>query len=211
MRGKVLLMKKSERTGKSIPLEISDKDIHKAMKEIPGYLDITSGDFRELYRVAYRHALKRISQSVTARDIMTREVVTVGRETPLQEVAEKMTEKGISGVPVIEEGGKVAGVISEKDFLTRMGAKDTKTFMGVVAECLKGKGCVALSVRAKKAEDIMSPPITVDEDTPLMDITRIFTERKINRVPVIDNKNKLVGIVSREDVVEAPLFRGKPG
>jgi CBS domain-containing protein len=93
-----------------------------------------------------------------------------------------------------------------------MGAKDTKTFMGVVAECLKGKGCVALSVRAKKAEDIMStPPITVDEDTPLMDITRIFTERKINRVPVIDNKNKLVGIVSREDVVEAPLFRGKPG
>jgi CBS domain-containing protein len=44
-----------------------------------------------------------------------------------------------------------------------------------------------------------------------MDITRIFTERKINRVPVIDNKNKLVGIVSREDVVEAPLFRGKPG
>jgi CBS-domain-containing membrane protein len=201
-------MKKSEN---SIRLEISDKDIHEAMKEIPGYLDITSGDFKELYRLAYRHALKRISQSVKARDIMTREVVTVGRKTPLQEVAEKMTEKGISGVPVIEEGGKVAGVISEKDFLTRMGAKDTKTFMGVVAECLKGKGCVALSVRAKQAEDIMSiPPITVDEDTTLMDITSIFSERKINRVPVIDNKNKLIGIVSREDVVGAPLLRGKP-
>lgn len=205
-------MKKSDNTENSIRLEISDKDVHKAMKEIPGYLDITSGDFKELYRLAYRHALKRISQSVTARDIMTREVVTVGRNTPLQEVAEKMTEKGISGVPVIEGDRKVAGVISEKDFLTRMGAKDTKTFMGVVAECLKGKGCVALSVRAKQAEDIMStPPITVDEDTTLMDITSIFTERKINRVPVIDNRNKLIGIVSREDVVEAPLLRGKPG
>lgn len=205
-------MEKSESTEKSNPLEISDRDIHEAMKEIPGYLDITSGDFKELYRVAYRRALKRISQSVTARDIMTRDVVTVGRKTPLQEVAEKMTEKGISGVPVIEEDGKVAGVISEKDFLSRMGAKDTNTFMGVVAECFRGKGCVALSVRAKKAEDIMSTqPITVDEDTTLIEITSIFSERKINRVPVIDKKSKLIGIVSREDVVEAPLLRGKPG
>ncbi|UCF86937.1 MAG: CBS domain-containing protein [Nitrospiraceae bacterium] len=205
-------MEKSEGTEKSIPLEISDRDIHEAMKEIPGYTDITSGDFKELYRVAYRHALKRISQSITAEDIMTKAVVTVRTETPLQEVAEIMTEKGVSGVPVIEEDGRVAGMISEKDFLSRMGAKDTNTFMGVIAECLRGKGCVALSVRAKKAEDIMStPPITVNENSSLMDITSLFSERKINRVPVIDKKNTLIGIVSREDIVEAPLLRGKSG
>lgn len=205
-------MEKSESTEKSIPLEISDRDILEAMKEIPGYLDITSGDFKELYRVAYRHALNRISQSITAGDIMTKEVVTVRRETPLQEVAEVMTEKGVSGVPVIEEDRSVAGVISEKDFLSHMGAKDTKTFMGVVAECLRGKGCVALSIRAKRAEDIMStPPITVDEDSSLKDITGLFSEREVNRVPVIDKKNRLIGIVSREDVIEAPLLRGKSG
>jgi CBS domain-containing protein len=203
-------MEKSEGREHSIHLEISDRDIHEAMKEIPGYLDITSGDFKELFRLAYRHAVKRLVHAMKAQDIMTRDVISVKRGTPLKEVAAIMAEKGISGVPVIEEDGSVAGVISEKDFLARMGAKDTKTFMGVVAECLKDRGCVALDVRAKKAEDIMStPPFTVDEDTTLMDITNIFTERKINRVPVVDRKSKLVGIVSREDIVEAPLLRGK--
>jgi CBS-domain-containing membrane protein len=192
----------------SFDLKISDEDIYAAMKEIPGYLDITSGDFKELYRIAYSNALKRITQSIRAGDIMTREVVAAERETPLKEVAKKMSEKGVSGVPVIEKDKKVAGVISEKDFLSRMGAKDTKTFMGVVAECLKGKGCVAIEIRAKKAEDIMtSPPIIVTEDTTLQDISNIFKEKKINRVPVVDRNSYLVGIVSREDIVEASILK----
>ena len=193
----------------SYNMEISDKDIYKAMKDIPGYLDITTGDFKELYRLTYRHALKRIADSIKARDIMTSEVVCVKRDTPLKEVAKLMAEKGVSGVPVIEEDRKVAGVISEKDFLSRMGARDTKTFMGVVSKCLKGKGCVALSIRAKKAEDIMiSPAITVSEDTTLLDITKILKKRKINRVPVVDREGFLTGIISREDILEAPLSGG---
>lgn len=193
-----------------VDLEISDKDIYEAMKDIPGYLDITTGDFKELYRLTYRHTLKRISQSVKARDIMTAEVVAVKRETPIKEVAKLMAEQGVSGVPVIEENRKVAGVISEKDFLYRMGGKSARSFMGVVAKCLKGKGCVAIPIRAKGAEDIMtSPAVTVNEETTLLDITTIFKERKINRVPVVDRNGCLVGIVSREDIIEAPLFRGQ--
>ncbi len=190
----------------SYNMEISDKDINEAMKDIPGYLDITTGDFKELYRLTYRHALKRIEESIKAGDIMTSEVVSVQRETPLTEVAKLMAEQGVSGVPVIEDDRKVAGVISEKDFLSRMGAGNTKTFMGIVSKCLKGKGCVALSIRAKKAEDIMiSPAITVSEDTTLLDITNILKERKINRVPVVDREGCLIGIVSRDDIVEAQL------
>ncbi|MCK5138785.1 MAG: CBS domain-containing protein, partial [Thermodesulfovibrionia bacterium] len=100
----------------SYEINISDEDIYAAMKDIPGYLDITSGDFKELYRRAYRHALKRIAQSIKASDIMTRDVVTAAREMPLREVAKKMAEKSVSGVPVIEADKRVAGIISEKDF-----------------------------------------------------------------------------------------------
>ncbi len=192
-------------------LEISDKDILEAMKDIPGYIDITTGDFKELYKLAYRHTLARITQSVRARDIMTREVITIKRETPLKEVAALMAEKGVSGVPVIEEDRKVAGVISEKEFLSRMGADNTRTFMGVVAECLKGEGCVAFSIRVKNAEDIMtSPAVTVTEETVLMDITKIFKERNINRVPILDSEGHLTGIVSRNDIVEARIIKELP-
>ena len=204
MRNKNIVKNKS-----SLNPEISDKDIYEAMKDIPGYLDITLGDFKELYRMAFRHSMKRISKSIKAGDIMTTEVISVKRETPLREVAKLMADQGVSGVPVIEDDKTVAGVISEKDFLSHMGAKNAKTFMGVVSKCLKGKGCVALSIRAKNAEDIMTAPsISVNEDTTLLEITNIFTEKKINRVPVVDLNNHLIGIVSREDIVEAPLLRG---
>ncbi len=194
----------SEEKDYSSKVEITDKDIIEAMKDIPGYLDITPGDFRELYQVAYSHALSRISRSVKAKDIMTGTVISAERKTPLKEVAALMARKRISGVPVIQKDGRVAGVISEKDFLSHMGAEDTKTFMGVVAECLKSKGCVAVAIRAKNAEDIMtSPAVTVSEDTPVIEVANIFTEKNINRVPILDQRGILTGIVSREDIVRA--------
>ncbi len=191
-------------------VEVTDKDILEAMKDIPGYLDITPKDFKELYQVAYRHALSRITRSLKAKDIMTSKVFSAERETPLKEVALLMAQNKISGVPVVNENGSAAGIISEKDFLSNMGAKDPKTFMGVVAECLKDKGCVVVSIRAKKAGDIMtSPAITVSEDTSVMEIANIFTEKNINRVPVIDRRSSVTGIVSREDIVRASLIKNK--
>jgi len=183
------------------PVDISDDDIYDAMKEIPGYLDITPGDFKEVFRFAYQHAVERLS-SVKAGAAMVREVISVTRKTPLVQVAEAMARHGVSGVPVVEEGERVVGVISEKDFLTRMGEQDAKTFMGVVAECLKGKGCVAVPIRGQNAEDIMtSPAVTVNEESSIMEIANILTEKNINRVPVINRKGHLVGIISRADIV----------
>ena len=195
---------------KRLPLEIeiSDDDIYQAMKDIQGYLDITPADLKEVYRFAYRHAVERLTRSVRARDIMTVQVSSVRRTTPLTEVAALMADKGISGVPVLEKDGTVAGVISEKDFLARMGPGKTKSFMVVVSECLKAKGCVAVSIRAQNAEDLMTfPAITVPPETTLMEIANIFTDKSINRVPVVDPAGKLAGIVSREDVIRASFVR----
>ncbi len=188
-------------------LNISEEDIYEAMKEISGYLDITPEDFKEIYKRAFYHAIERLATSFKAKDVMTKRVISVRKGTPLQEVAKVMADNRISGVPVVDEENNVVGVISEKDFLRRMGVDDMGTFMGVVAECLKGKGCVAVSIRAKKSEDIMSaPPITVTEDTAVIEIARLFGERNINRVPVIDEKGHLIGIVSRGDIVSIPLL-----
>ncbi|HAK61535.1 MAG TPA: CBS domain-containing protein [Nitrospiraceae bacterium] len=201
----------SRETGIPLDIEISDDDIYQAMKDIQGYLDITTTDFKEIYRFAYRHAFRRVALSVTAQDVMTAEVYSAARETPLTRVAEIMAEKGISGLPVLEQNGTVAGVISEKDFLARMSSGKTKSFMGVVAECLQAKGCVAVSIRAQKAEDIMtSPAITVRRETSIMEIANTFTEKHINRVPVTDEAGTVNGIVSRADIIGASFINKKP-
>ena len=128
-------------------INLTEADILEAMKKIPGYLDITPRDFKEIYTLAYREAIVRLSQEVFAAEIMTRDVVVVKEETPLAEVAAAMGARGITGVPVVDENGRVTGVISEKDFLARMSVTGNQNFMTLVATCLTAKGCVALPIK----------------------------------------------------------------
>ena len=191
------------------PMDLSEEDVLKAMKDIPGYLDITPGDFKEIYSFAYRHAVERQIHSTRAKDAMTREVVFVNRTTPLKDVADILNRNDISGLPVVDDENKVVGIISEKDFLFSMGTKETRTFMGVVAHCLKNKGCVAISMQKQKAQDIMSSPaVTVSENTLVSEIAGIFTEKKINRTPVTDRNDILIGIVTRTDIVKSYCSSG---
>ncbi len=186
------------------PPDISDTDILDAMKSIQGYLDITPGDFKALYQTAYLHAIKRLSQTVTARHVMTGEVICVQADTPVLKVARIMASHGISGVPVVDPKKRVIGIISEKDFLLHMGGQNKTSFMEVVAHCLSSDGCVAVSIRGKNADHIMTTPaITVHKDASVSTISGILTENGINRVPVTDKDGKLIGIIARADIVQS--------
>ncbi len=207
-------MVREEETTASAPevgMDLKEEDILSAMRQISGYVDITPRDFKEIYVLAFQHALERLSREVTVDEIMTREVVAVQTDTLLAEVAEAMGKRGISGVPVLDENHKVVGVVSEKDFLSRMGVRETQNFMTLVASCLRTKGCVALPIKKQTAGDLMSAPaVTVSPETRVRDLAELFTARQINRAPVIDAEGRLVGIVTRGDLIRATLQGGQP-
>ena len=190
-----------------VPVDISDDDIFEAMRDIPGYLDITPGDFKEVYLKAYQHALMRLTRAILTESVMNREVIFVRKTTPLKEVAELMAARKVSGVPVLDDNGQVVGVVSDKDFLEAMGAGKADSFMMVVAKCLLGKGCLAAPHHARFAKDIMtSPAVTVKSETPILEVADIFTQKKINRAPVVDAEGRMIGIVSRADVLKSSFF-----
>ena len=112
------------------PSDISDDDILEAMKEIGGYLDITPGDFKEVFRFAYSDAVKRLTQSLKVKDILTKEVVFVRKDTALKDTAETMARHSISGVPVLGDGDTVVGVISGKRFLVSYGRQGYEFIYG---------------------------------------------------------------------------------
>jgi CBS domain-containing membrane protein len=185
-----------------IPVDISDNDVYEAMKDISGYIDITPGDFKEVYLKAYQHALQRLTQSVNVEEVMTKDVAAVAPDTPLKAVAEVMAQRRVSGVPVIDADRKVVGIISNKDFLSHMGSGEAKSLMDLVAECLRGSGCVATPIGQKYAADIMSsPPITIGEGRSVIEAADLIIKKNINRIPVVDSDGKLVGIVARADIV----------
>jgi CBS domain-containing protein len=114
-----------------------------------------------------------------ARDIMTRKVCTIHPEASAQEVAQLLDSQRISGAPVVNAGGKLIGIITEADIISKVNRDGL---------------CVA---------DIMSHELlVVNEETPVSEIAMLLTERKIKRVPVVQD-GKLVGIVSRADIVHA--------
>jgi CBS domain-containing protein len=103
----------------------------------------------------------------------------------------------------------VVGVVSDKDFLSHMGTGEAQTLMDLVAECLRGSGCVAKPIRQKYASDIMtSPAITISEDSSVLEAADLLVKKGINRIPVVDPEGKLVGIVARADVVRSAPPRG---
>ena len=108
-------MSENRKDGVNLPggVELQDEDIYEAMKSIPGYLDITPGDFKEVYQLAYRHALERLSRAVTAQEIMTREVVTVQPDMTISQlVHDYFLHYTYGGFPVLADG-RVVGELLE--------------------------------------------------------------------------------------------------
>ena len=191
----------------SSPFNISEEDILQAMKDIQGYLDISPGDFKEVFQVAYRHAVARIMESRKAVEIMSKQVQCVDLAMDLRQAATFLADKHISGAPVVDDQGKIVGVVSEKDFLVRMGVGETASFMEIIAHCLNNKGCVATVLRNHDIRDIMTQPaITAGPEITVAAISALFIDKRINRLPIIDSNDRPVGIVTRTDLVNSYCF-----
>jgi CBS domain-containing protein len=180
----------------------SDEDLRAALKEMKAYMDVTEEDLKKIYEIALRHARERIISRILVKDIMMTSVVSIKRNADLHEAARLLSENRISGMPVVDDNNRVIGVISEADVLMLAGMKREHTFKDILRNIL-GEPVPARS-GGNKVEDVMSfPPITSKADDEVMEVAKILEERRIKRLPVVDNDGKLLGIVSRADIVRA--------
>lgn len=142
----------------------------------------------------------------SARDIMTRNVITVRRGSSIDETLRLMAEYHVSGLPVVDAEGCLEGIITESDLLLKDQSK-----VSLPSKPLRGHWPISdedveekyRKGRAILVEDAMTANvITFTEDSAVSDIARIMIEHRINRVPIVYDR-KVVGIVSRSDIVKA--------
>lgn len=182
--------------------DLTEEDVLDAMRSMQGYVDITPGTFREIYALAYDLALKRVRSLGKAEDIMTAPVHCLRRGMSASEAAAFMAGLGISGAPVLDGEGRVCGVVSEKDYLRKMGLPGTASFMTVVSTCLSTPGCMVADMRKLLVDDIMSsPPVVASRETPVAELSELLARHSINRLPICDDEGRPVGIVTRTDLV----------
>lgn len=137
------------------------------------------------------------------RDIMTRDVVTVGPEDSLKDVASILTALGVSGLPVCDVNRHVVGVISEADILYKELDPRERSGGALAWVVDPAEGRTLRKARARKAGETMSTPaITISPHRSVAEAAHLMTRHGINRLPVVKGE-KLVGIVTRADLVRA--------
>jgi CBS domain-containing protein len=181
---------------------ISEEDLRAALLEIKTYVDVTEEDLKKIYEIALRHAQERTATRVPVRNVMTSTVVTIKRDADLHEAARILSENRISGMPVVDDNNRVIGVISEADILILAGLKKEHTFRDILRNILGEP--VPARKGGNKVEDVMGfPPITSKADDDIGEVAKILDDRRIKRLPVVDDEGKLIGIISRADIVRA--------
>jgi CBS domain-containing protein len=134
-------------------------------------------------------------------DVMTSRVVWVTKDTPYQELAAALRENRVSAFPVLDDEGKVIGVVSEADLLTKEALDGGYEGMpGMITGLLRrqeqGKA------RGVTAGDLMThPAVTVAPGDPIEQAAKLMYTRKVKRLPVVDSDGHLTGIISRADVL----------
>jgi CBS domain-containing protein len=140
-----------------------------------------------------------------AADVMVRRVITVSADASVQDVARLLLKNRISAVPVLDEGGKLLGIVSEGDLMRRpeAGTERRRSWwldMFTTNETLAAEFAKS---HARRASDVMTRSVvTANPDTSLSEIADLLEKNAIKRVPVV-KRGKLVGIVSRANLLQA--------
>ena len=152
---------------------------------------------------------------MNASDVMTKNVFTVGPETPTRTVAKLLLEKGFSAVPVVDTNGAVIGMVGESDLIAREISARAPRRVWWLELLAEGEDLAAEFVDYLKAADrpvreVMAAPVfTVAEDTPVEAIAETLQAHDIKRVPVLRD-DRIVGIVSRADLIRALAKTPRP-
>lgn len=139
-----------------------------------------------------------------AAEIMTRNVITATPKTEVREIVDLMIKNRISAVPVVDDGGRVIGMVSEGDLMRRVENNTERRDSWWLAALFSARNDADSYVKShgRRAEDVMTrDPISISEDTPLYKIAQTLEKNHIKRVPVVTN-GKLVGIVSRSNLLQ---------
>ncbi len=147
------------------------------------------------------------------RDVMTTKVITVRPDTPAREIARLLVENRISGVPVVDEENRVLGIVSEGDLIRRLEDGDDGRRRSWWLELFASPERRAeqyVKAHGRLAREIMTDEIvTIDEEATLAEAARLLEEKHVKRLPVV-REGKLVGLVSRADLLRALALQPPP-
>ena len=136
--------------------------------------------------------------TVTVKDVMTTRVVAVRKDASFKEMAEMLRHTRISAFPVVDDAGRVIGVVSEADLLVKEAVQaDGTSLLAALRHIKEDDKATGIT-----AGDLMTgPAVTIGPDAPVEEAARLMYDRRVKRLPVVNTAGKLLGVISRVDVL----------
>lgn len=182
-------------------LELYDEDILDAMRRIPGYLDISTEDFRTIYHWAHTHALDRLFQRVHAVHLMLPDIQPLHPDTRLDVAAQQLVAQGRKSLPVVDKNNRVTGMLTETDFLHRL---QVDSFLELLLKLVRDPDRFTHRCHEAIVSDAMTTPaITIGEQAGFREILHSFHRIEGRSLPVVDDKGCLKGLLLRKDFIRA--------
>jgi CBS-domain-containing membrane protein len=143
---------------------------------------------------------------LTAKEIMSKKVITVKTEMPVSELADLLWKNKIGGVPVVDDNGSLVGVVTESDLIDQNKKVHIPTIMTILDSMIFLENPAKLDKELKKMTgttvgDIYSTEIvTVSENTPMYEVATIMANQKVHTLPVVAN-DKVLGVIGKADII----------
>ena len=189
-------------SGDGLPeVELNDEDILDAMRHIPGYLDISTEDFRVIYHLAHTHALDRLFHQVRATHLMHPDILPLRPNMCLDAAAHQLVSQGRKSLPVVDANNHVVGILTETDFLRRL---QVNSFLELLLKLVKDQSLFTHRCHETLVSEAMTAPaITIGEQAGFRDIVNAFHRHEGRSMPVVDAKDHFKGLLVRKDFIEA--------
>ncbi|MBW4673743.1 MAG: CBS domain-containing protein [Desmonostoc geniculatum HA4340-LM1] len=145
----------------------------------------------------------------TVADVMSRDPIVVRAETPLKEAIQILAERHISGLPVVDDGGNLVGIISETDLMWQETGVTPPAYIMFLDSVIYLKNPATYERDLHKAlgqtvGEVMSKnPISISPDKTLREAATVMHDRSVHRLPVLDSTGQVIGILTRGDIIRA--------
>jgi len=156
----------------------------------------------------YGHLRSKVGFEMLVRDVMTEKVRSTTKYENIMDVADILTEHNISGLPVVDKENKVIGIISQADILSMVGVSREHTFKDLLKYML-GERLPERRMGDLVGDIMTSPALTIKPDTNIAEAVKIMDGKNIRRLTVVDEKNTLIGILTRADILKAVINKLK--
>ncbi len=178
-------------------MSFSEDDVERALADFGEYVDVTRDDLAQLIKQTEKHALRRSMGEITAADIMSRDLYWGTPDCSIQQAWQTLREHRLHSFPVLEpDSRRLVGIVTLVDLLKHFQPASARIKFGQLK-----------FLRGVQLRTIMSTPVvSVTEDSHMVDLVFLLSDRGLHCLPVVDGQQRLVGMITQTDLIAA-LYR----